>query len=632
MPVGERAALGARREIGAQPLLLGRARPMRDLAVQRDDMPGAEVVTVVALGGITRRGPEVAEVAGRVVTHIVVIPGDRAGARLVAAPGGRVAVGVVATRPVGIGVVAQREHGARDRVHQIRGERIPAPGAVGDISGAHHDHGRGNQHSQRIRPGASSVVGDSDAHAVLAFRRVDVRRRDRRGGCRARARGAVTPRDRVRPGCVAAAPRIGEADREADRRAGAGGEIGAGVHGQRRRTVAAVCARVAESLTGDGHELPRVATVVERELQHTERPAVADLAVEADMIRVLGISGAPRADDELANPERGVLDLGGGLGREPFIERVVRVDDDVDTSGVQRVPQRADVGVGRILGIEQRVVPVGDSTACRMGGEVGAQPLLLGRACGRGDARAAAVEHDDVPSAEVVAVVTLRGIARGGAEVAEIARGIGRLVVPVAGRRARARLLPPPVGVVTLLVLGERALVEGVVAVREHGARDVVEQRGRRLVCRPVAAADVPRADEGDGSRSRQVIDDHVVEFGSVVEAAKGDEARAKGGIGRRQLEHIIDVRLERRPNHLQPNFVPCSFADRERLLRCQVGERAVDVLAELDVIVRGEVDIVPVIRVLPATKDSGDATAIPRQWLDQCFDRIVSPRRAAVV
>src|SRR5439155_6769907 len=97
-----------------------RARPMGDLAVQRDDMPRAKVVTVVALGGITRRGTEVAEVAGRVVTHIVVIPGDRAGARLVAAPGGRVAVGVVATGPVRIRVVAQREHGARDRVHQIR--------------------------------------------------------------------------------------------------------------------------------------------------------------------------------------------------------------------------------------------------------------------------------------------------------------------------------------------------------------------------------------------------------------------------------------------------------------------------------------------------------------------------------
>ena len=310
----------------------------------------------------------------------------------------------------------------------------------------------------------------------------------------------------------------------------------------------------------------------------------------------------------------------------------MRVDDDLDTRRVQRVPQRADVGVGRILGIEQWVVPVGDGTARRMGGEVGAQPLLLGRARRRGDGRAAAVEHDDVPTAEVVAVVTLRRIARRGAEVAEVARRISRLVVPVAGRRARARFLSPPVGVVALLVLGERALVEGVVPGGEHGARDVVEQRGRRLVARAVAAGDVPGADEGGGSRSRQVIDDHVVELGGVVEAANGDEAGAEGGIGRRQLEHVIDVRLQRRPNHLQPNFVPCSLADRERLLRCQVRERAVDVLAKLDVIVSGEVDIVPVVRVLPATKDSDDATAIPRQWLDQRFQRIVSPRRAAVV
>src|SRR2546426_6027350 len=99
MPVGERAALGAGRQIGAQPLLLGRARPVGDLAVQRDDVPRAEVVTVVALGGITRGRAEVAEVAGRVVAHVVVIAGNRPGAGLVAAPSRGVAVRVVATRP-----------------------------------------------------------------------------------------------------------------------------------------------------------------------------------------------------------------------------------------------------------------------------------------------------------------------------------------------------------------------------------------------------------------------------------------------------------------------------------------------------------------------------------------------------
>src|SRR6266513_17369 len=48
------------------------------------------------------------------------------------------------------------------------------------------------------------------------------------------------------------------------------------------------------------------------------------------------------------------------------------------------------------------------------GREVGLEPFLLRRAGGGGDA---AVEHHDVPIPQVVAVVELSGVARGGPEI-----------------------------------------------------------------------------------------------------------------------------------------------------------------------------------------------------------------------
>src|SRR5207249_5063639 len=122
------------------------------------------------------------------------------------------------------------------------------------------------------------------------------------------------------------------------------------------------------------------------------------------------------------------------------------------------------------------------------------QPLLLRRAGGHGDAGAAAVQHDDVPGAEVVAVVALRRIAGGGAEVAEVPRGAGCLVIALPRGRLRAGLVPAP-GRVVALVLRRRAAVISVVAGREDGPWDPVEQVGGGVVVAGlVATRDVARA------------------------------------------------------------------------------------------------------------------------------------------
>src|SRR5207247_668829 len=164
-------------------------------------------------------------------------------------------------------------------------------------------------------------------------------------------------------------------------------------------------------------------------------------------------------------------------------------------------PQRTDVRVGVVLGVEQRVMPVGQGTVRRVGREVGAEPLDLCRGGGsRHERWAAAVQYDDVPGAEVVAVVALLGVAGGRAEIAEVAARVGRLVVQVTGRRLRARLVPPPGQAVTGGVLRGGAVVVGVVAVGEDGARNRVEQAGRRRGAELTALGDVPRTHQRDGA------------------------------------------------------------------------------------------------------------------------------------
>src|SRR5712692_7298190 len=78
MPVRQRADLGRGGEVRPEPLLLRRARGHGEIAVQCDDVPGTEVVTVPPRGRITSRRPKVIEVIRgpeRDVVEIIVITG-----------------------------------------------------------------------------------------------------------------------------------------------------------------------------------------------------------------------------------------------------------------------------------------------------------------------------------------------------------------------------------------------------------------------------------------------------------------------------------------------------------------------------------------------------------------------------
>ena len=127
---------------------------------------------------------------------------------------------------------------------------------------------------------------------------------------------------------------------------------------------------------------------------------------------------------------------------------VVRTEHDIGARVVQRLHQRLHGRVVAVLAAAPaRVVPVGQRAALRVGGQVGAQPLLLGAAGGAGHDRAVAVQRDDVPAAQLVGVPALADLTGPRAVVGPVRRAARRLVLVVADGRPheRAQRAPAPV-------------------------------------------------------------------------------------------------------------------------------------------------------------------------------------------
>src|SRR3989442_566399 len=173
---------------------------------------------------------------------------------------------------------------------------------------------------------------------------------------------------------------------------------------------------------------------------------------------------------------------------------------------VQVVPEWLHRAAGREGGgrggVEARGVEQRQYALLRGRREVRFEPCLLGRADACGDVSTVAVQHDDVPGAQVVAVVALGGIAGLRSPVPEVPTcGRARVVVAVAGHRGGAGLVPPPAPRVAVLIHGGGATRVGAVAHHEHVARDGVEDRGGGFVVGAVAARDTAGADERDRCR-----------------------------------------------------------------------------------------------------------------------------------
>src|SRR5690349_3318516 len=103
-------------------------------------MPPAGVEAVVASAARTGCAPEVGEIPGGIRHMVVVVAGSGMGAGFELSPGG-VVTAIVRGGPIGIGIVSQGEHYARNPLYQIcSGRGLAAGSAACDVAGGRHDH------------------------------------------------------------------------------------------------------------------------------------------------------------------------------------------------------------------------------------------------------------------------------------------------------------------------------------------------------------------------------------------------------------------------------------------------------------------------------------------------------------
>ena len=296
---------------------------------------------------------------------------------------------------------------------------------------------------------------------------------------------------------------------------------------------------VGERESGNRDELPGVAVAAERELQDPRGAAVAHFAVRRRAAIEAVDADSARADGELPDADLEISAAIRPLRGEALVDFVVRVDHDLRPGGVEIIPQRPHGVVHRRQavagrGAEEGGVPHRERALRRVVQEVVLEPLLLGRALKGGDA---AVEHHDVPIAQVVAVVELARIAGGGPEILPVRGGPGAEPFHVPDGGSGAVLVLSPGGAIAVVEVRRVATpTQDVVTDGEDGAGDGVEERRRGLVVLPIAARNVPGADEHlshHGPHRRQhARPDRATGADRSVAATRWEQHRCRQGGG----------------------------------------------------------------------------------------------------
>ena len=107
MPIAKYAPRLCGGEIGPKPSFLLGSSGSVDIAVQRDDVPGPEREAVIAPARLARAFAPVIVVRGSAFGLVFVVPRNRPGARLMAAPSGIIAIAEVLSRPLWISEIAR---------------------------------------------------------------------------------------------------------------------------------------------------------------------------------------------------------------------------------------------------------------------------------------------------------------------------------------------------------------------------------------------------------------------------------------------------------------------------------------------------------------------------------------------
>src|SRR6267154_2159623 len=260
-------------------------------------------------------------------------------------------------------------------------------------------------------------------------------------------------------------------------------------------------AGIGEALPRFWNELPVVAAGLEGELQDTESCGIANFAV-ADWRAKWAMVLAAGTNYEFANASRGISRAIGLLGSEPFVIMIMTADDHVGTGLIESLPEslHGQIVTMRATGTEQGLVPIGERTRGRMRGEIGAQPLFLrGAGVAAANVLAFAIQNDDVPGSELVAVVTGLGVTCSGTKIIEVRGGTGGMKFVIARSRPRAGFYAAPSLVVTLEIF-LAAIRIGEVAGDHNSAGDLLEQFcGGFCAGKILAISDVAIADENGG-------------------------------------------------------------------------------------------------------------------------------------
>jgi len=132
-------------------------------------------------------------------------------------------------------------------------------------------------------------------------------------------------------------------------------------------------------------------------------------------------------------------------------------------------------------------------------GKIGAKPFFLRRTgFAAADILAFAIQYDDVPSAEFVAVVAGLWVTGSEAKIVEVRRGARSMKLVVAGSRAGARFHAAPSLVVTCEIFFA-AIRVGEITDGHDGARDLDEQFCRGFCARKILAVSDVTGPDKDG-------------------------------------------------------------------------------------------------------------------------------------
>ena len=176
------------------------------------------------------------------------------------------------------------------------------------------------------------------------------------------------------------------------------------------------------------------------------------------------------------------------------------VDDESGSVVVQQAPDRLHMGIVPVFPrTEHGMVPVGHRALGAADREVGLKPLVLRRS---GAGRHVAIERHDVPGPDIVAVVPKTRETCDRAEVGIVGEGRRRVVLVIARRGARARLVASPRQIVAVTVLLRGAVFVRVVAGREDHSVDRIQQSHRLLRPRVATRCDVAGADQHPADRA----------------------------------------------------------------------------------------------------------------------------------